>query len=207
MGTWDTLLNHPQHQISIDGANITVDDGVFTPDPSISFSTSIIVENFPDVTGKRIADVGTGTGVLAILAALKGAQEVVATDSSDKAVQNARHNVRDNGVEDRVDVIQTNLLVGVDGTFDYIFANLPILDDSVWNKVGVDVSSDIDSFLSSARAHVSVGGVIYLPWGSFAENERAALEARMTESGFTFEVHTTDRLGHRWYLYVLRSRL
>jgi len=207
MVDWDTLLNHEKYQLQLGGAQFTVEDGVFTPDPSISYSTSIIVENFPDVTGKRIADVGTGTGVLAVLAALKGAQEVVATDSSDKAIENARQNVHDNGVEDRVNVIQTNLLDGVEGTFDYIFANLPILDDNVWNKAGVDVWSTMEDFLKTTRSRLNKDGEIYIPWGSFAENERGALESLISKAGFNFRVIEKDVLGFRWYLYILSHKL
>lgn len=203
-GTWDTLLNHPQHQLTIDGASITVEDGVFTPDPTISYSTSIIVDNFPDVAGKRVADVGTGTGVLAILAALKGAQEVVATDSSDAAVENARRNASGNGVTETVTVVKTNLLDGIDGTFDVIFANLPILDDNVWNKVGVDVSSTVKDFFATVGTKLNTDGAIYLPWGSFAEKERAGLAELVTDAGFTFRVISAEKIGHRWYLYLMR---
>jgi ribosomal protein L11 methyltransferase len=57
-----------------------------------------------DLMGKSLLDLGTGTGVLAILAEKKGSVGIVATDIEDHIIENARDNVRHNDcVEIRVD--------------------------------------------------------------------------------------------------------
>ena len=53
---------------------------------------------------RKVLDIGTGTGILAIAAAKLGAREVLAIDHNELAVQTARRNVLLNEVEDRVDV-------------------------------------------------------------------------------------------------------
>lgn len=73
----------------------------------------------------RAADVGTGTGLLAILAALKGVGEVKATDTSDLALRLTGYNA---GVLNRVDAIETRhgpFFCDLRGSFDTITANLP----------------------------------------------------------------------------------
>ena len=74
-----------------------------------------------DVTGKRVADVGTGSAILAIACAKRGAREVVARDIDEVAVKEARENVARNGVP-------IDLAVGsasdLDGAFDVILANI-----------------------------------------------------------------------------------
>jgi len=52
-----------------------------------------------------VLDMGTGTGILSIVAALMGAAEVTAVDIDEEALHYARHNVRQNGVEQRVRII------------------------------------------------------------------------------------------------------
>jgi release factor glutamine methyltransferase len=200
---WKSLLTHERHQLSFDGISIIVEDGVFTPNPSITYSSSIIIENLPNVSGLRVADVGTGTGVLAIIAALRGAREVVATDISVKALNNAFLNVRQNQVLDKVKVVRTNLLDGVLGTFDVIFANLPILDE-VWGKEEKTSSSVVQIFLADSRSMLSAQGVIYLPWASFAD--KASVEDIISKSGYDFECTEVVKLGFTWYLYVLMVR-
>jgi methylase of polypeptide subunit release factors len=200
---WKSLLTHERHQLSFDGINIIVEDGVFTPNPNITYSSSIIIENLPNVSGLRVADVGTGTGVLAVIAALRGAREVVATDISVKALDNAFFNVRQNQVLDKVKVVRTNLLDGVLGTFDVIFANLPILDE-VWGKEEKTSSSVVQIFLADSRSMLSAQGLIYLPWASFAD--KASVEDIFSKSGYDFECREVMKLGFAWYLYILKLR-
>jgi len=52
-----------------------------------------------DVKGKRILDMGCGTGVLAILAAMKGATDITAIDNDDWAFRNAVENKQLNGLD------------------------------------------------------------------------------------------------------------
>ncbi|NND93772.1 MAG: 50S ribosomal protein L11 methyltransferase, partial [Flavobacteriales bacterium] len=57
-----------------------------------------------DLEGKSLMDIGTGTGVLSILAEKKGALNIVATDIEDHIISNAKDNVRHNDcVNIRVD--------------------------------------------------------------------------------------------------------
>jgi len=74
----------------------------------------------------RLADVGTGSGCLAVALArwLPGAH-IVATDMSDAALGMARRNAARHEVGDRVLVLQGNLLQSTDGLFDVIVSNPP----------------------------------------------------------------------------------
>ncbi|MBW3602045.1 MAG: 50S ribosomal protein L11 methyltransferase [Actinobacteria bacterium] len=74
------------------------------------------------VRGRRVLDVGTGSGVLALAAALLGAAQVVAVDVDPVAVAAARSNARDNGLS--VDVRHGSLSAAGDRPFDILTANL-----------------------------------------------------------------------------------
>jgi len=100
--------------------------------------------------------------------------------------------------------VKANLLEGVEGKFDYIFANIPILDE-VWGEEGV-VESTVQKLLSTAEGKLNQGGKIYIPWGSFAEDDRKELEKMVVDKGYRFGLHTKEALGHRWYLYVLSQK-
>ena len=70
---------------------------------------------------QRVMDYGCGSGILAIAAALHGAQHVQAVDIDPAAVESARQNTLDNGV---ASFIEVGLPDVAHGTFDCVFANI-----------------------------------------------------------------------------------
>ena len=76
----------------------------------------------------HVLDMGTGTGILAIIAALMGAGEVTAVDIDPEALHFARHNVKINGVDDIVRTISSQEFTESLSTqdFDICLANLTL---------------------------------------------------------------------------------
>ncbi len=76
-----------------------------------------------DIENKNVLDLGSGTGVLAILAEKKGARSVVATDIEDHIVENAKDNVRHNDCKNiRVD--KADMTAPAEGSYELILANI-----------------------------------------------------------------------------------
>lgn len=126
--------------------------------------------------GVRIADVGTGSGVLAVCAAkhVRGAR-VVAVDASPAALAIAARNAQRHGVADRVEFLEGDLLAGVDGPFDYIVSNPPYvttaelaaLDPGVRDHEprlaldgGPEGTTVIERLLPQAAERLAPGGVL-----------------------------------------------
>ncbi|KRF49770.1 ribosomal protein L11 methyltransferase [Bacillus sp. Soil745] len=74
--------------------------------------------------GDLVVDVGTGSGVLSIAAALLDAKRIQSLDLDEVAVQSAKQNVEINNVQDKVSVSQGNLLDGVNEQADIVVANI-----------------------------------------------------------------------------------
>ncbi|MBI4541324.1 MAG: 50S ribosomal protein L11 methyltransferase [Gemmatimonadetes bacterium] len=77
--------------------------------------------------GERVADVGTGSGILAITAAKLGAAAVTALEMDPFASEAAERNVRYNGVAERVGIAVRGVAaegVAAMGPFDGIVANI-----------------------------------------------------------------------------------
>lgn len=75
--------------------------------------------------GDKVIDVGTGSGVLSIAAAMLEAEQVRAYDLDEVAVRSARLNIKLNKVSEVVTVAQNNLLDGVeDLSADVVVANI-----------------------------------------------------------------------------------
>ena len=104
---------------------------VFSPRPA----TERLVRHALDVIGegaKTVADVGTGSGAIAVaLAVNKPLIEVWAVDKNPDAVALTRANAALNQVGERVHAVEGDLLEPVPVAADVVVANLPYLPDSL----------------------------------------------------------------------------
>ena len=78
-----------------------------------------VLDNAALVAGRRVADVGTGGGIVAIVAALAGASDVTAIDIEPYAIEAARENATANGVD--VTLVEADP-VGTDEGWDVVLA-------------------------------------------------------------------------------------
>ncbi len=121
--------------------------------------------------GERVIDVGTGSGVLAIGAALLGASEVHALDLDDIAVTAAKINVKLNKVQARTTVVQGNLLDAIKEPGDVVVANI--------------LAEIIISFTDDAYKVVKPGGH-YITSGIISAKKNDVKDA-LEASGFVIE--------------------
>jgi ribosomal protein L11 methyltransferase len=96
-------------------------------------STQAALELFERQIGKkgraaRVADIGTGSGILSIAAFKLGAESILARDIDPAAAGEAKKNMELNGMlparSDIITVETGDLLRGVAGLFDLVFANI-----------------------------------------------------------------------------------
>ena len=141
----------------------------------------------------RIADVGTGSGCIAVsLARELPACHVVATDVSPDALAVAAQNAARHGVADRVDFVATSYLDEVDGSFDLIAANPPYVRDGDKRALSPDVRHEPDVALfggatglthleavaDAALSRLKPGGWLVMEFGFGQEDDVRDLVAR-----------------------------
>lgn len=120
-----------------------VNPAVLIPRPE----TELIIEEFlarlpadAPARPRRVADIGTGSGCLAVtVAAERPYCEVVATDISEAALHVAHHNAGRYGVADRIAFRESAYLIGATGPFDFILSNPPYVTARDYQNLAPEV--------------------------------------------------------------------
>lgn len=148
-------------------------DKIIEIDPGMAFgsgtheTTGMCLELLEEVvrSGQRVIDVGTGSGILAIGAAMLGAEDVLAIDIDPTAVRVARENVEHNHLEGTITTLEGNLLEKVDATCDICVANI--------------IADVICMFAAPLNDHIVPGG-LFICSGIIKEREQDVHDALIT---------------------------
>ncbi len=141
----------------------------------------LFAENLDLEKGAQVLDVGTGCGILGILAAEKAAY-VVAVDLNPFAIHCAKKNSALNNVRSKMAFMQSGLLTALNenAKFDLILFNSPYLpsaecEEDSWMvrswAGGINGRQVIDRFISQAPSHLKTCGRILLMQSTLANAE------------------------------------
>lgn len=181
------------------GLEFFVDDRVLIPRSPIAENIQRRFE--PWLAGRpveRILDLCTGSGCLAIASALSFPEAMVdAVDISPSALEVAAINVAHYGLEDQVELVQSDLFKDLQGRrYDLIISNPPYVGDEEMSSLpeefqhepelalasGFDGLSAVREMLREASQHLSERGLIIVEVG----NTQATLEEAFPDVPFTW---------------------
>ncbi|QHC04823.1 50S ribosomal protein L11 methyltransferase [Anoxybacillus sp. PDR2] len=158
---------------------VSTDEFIIELDPGMAFGTGTHPTTVMCIQALEkcvkpsdtVIDVGTGSGILSIAAAMLGAVSVQALDLDPVAVDSAKLNVKLNKVQDIVSVTQGNLLDNVKEPADIIVANL--------------LAEIIMRFTDDAYHLVKENG--YFITSGIIQAKKHEVKEKLIESGFVIE--------------------
>ena len=118
---------------------------VLIPRPETEILVEKIIETVKNQAGIRILDIGTGSGNIAVsLARYLKSADVVAVDSSPKALSVARENARMHRVEGKVRFLQSDIrephfAQAMDSPFDLVVSNPPYISAEAWDDLPIEI--------------------------------------------------------------------
>ena len=145
-------------------------DKIIEIDPGMAFgsgtheTTGMCLELLEEAMkgGESVIDVGTGSGILAIGAAMLGAKDVLAIDIDPTAVRVAQENIEHNGLTDKIRAVEGNLLASSDGVCELCVANI--------------IADVICMFAAPLNDHIVPGG-LFICSGIIKEREQDVVDA------------------------------
>jgi methylase of polypeptide subunit release factors len=184
------ILARPRTRITrAGGFRLVVHPTVFHPRYFLSSECFAEFISHLDLSGKRVLDFGTGSGILALAAARAGAENVIAADINPNAALTAAENARANGVDDRVSALCSNLLSALAPRplFDVILSSPPKhagkprdLADRGWHA-GPHYC-DIAALFDQSRERLTPGGRLYVMISS--DSDLDLFSGFITRAGF-----------------------
>ena len=137
--------------------------------------------------GRKILDVGTGTGILGMAAVLFGADDVTGIDSDPDAVRAAEENVVRNGLQDKMRV-----------------GSEPISDlDGKYSLVAANIVHDILLQLSGDLARLTAGQGVLILSGILAGDQVGSVVERYSNEGFVLK---KEKAEGEWAALMFEKR-
>jgi release factor glutamine methyltransferase len=192
--------------------SLTVTADVLVPRPATELLVDTILE-LCDEKPRRLLDLGTGSGAIALaLACARPQWRVTATDCSEAALAVARGNVRDLALEDRVRLLQSDWYQGLEdgnagGPWDLIVSNPPYIapgDPDLAADVarfeptlallsGSDGLDALRTIIGGARDHLHASGWLVVEHG---HRQADAVRALAREAGLEMIRSLVDLAGN-----------
>jgi release factor glutamine methyltransferase len=165
--------------------------------------------------GDSLLDVGTGCGILAIIAARK-AKKVVATDVNPHAIKCVRLNAKNNGGGRKIEVRQGDLFQPIrkTETFDVVLFNAPYLPSShleqnTWIERswagGPTGRQLIDRFITEAPHYLKRNGRIFLVQSSLTNIDETLRNFR--KAGFQAQIIARKKVSFETIVVIQASHL
>jgi release factor glutamine methyltransferase len=178
--------------------DLAVDATVLIPRPETECLVEACLATVGTGFSGRIADIGTGSGAIAIaLATELSAARLVATDQSSDALRTAARNVESHGFEKQITLRQGDLFAALHGErFHLIVSNPPYISNSDMATLARDIRDHephlalvagpdgldvIRRLVSEAADYLAPGGCLALEMGS---QQGDSVTDLMSRSGF-----------------------
>lgn len=148
--------------------NFVVEEGVLRPEIMTSlYLGKWLLYNNGIYKNKTVLDLGSGTGLVGVIAAKYGAKSVTCSDIDPIAVKNTQKNITKFNLSSKTKVVQGDLFENIKSKFDIIVFNHPFFGDTnieYANLAMINKGVLLKKFLNEARIYLKEGGMIVMPY-------------------------------------------
>lgn len=194
--------------------SLVVDQRALIPRPETEQFVERILAK-PKQSPKRILELGTGCGAIAIaLASHYPGASLTAVDRSEEALVLARENITASGFMDRLELRESDWFKTIEGKYDLIVSNPPYLSEEEWRAAQPEVReheprvalvaakdglADLEKILVGALPFLRAGGLLALETGLAHHKALALIADQLSYRGWKSE---EDLLGSKRFFFA-----
>lgn len=205
-------------EVEFSGLLLKVDRRALIPRPETEYFMELVFAAL-STPPARILDLGTGTGVLALVAAQRyPSAKVTAVDVSEEALALARENVDRHALSERVELLRSSWFESLpsDAQYELIVSNPPYLSNAEVSEAtpevkdfeprsalsaGENSAAALEVIIRQAPSYLAPGGLLACETGIA---QHASLTALAREAGLREVRSVADLTGRDRYLFALR---
>jgi len=171
-------MPYPTKRLTLNELHLNICEDVYEP----AEDSLLFAKNLPKTTNLTVLDIGTGCGILAILAAKKGGA-ITAIDLNPLAIRCTKENAHLNNVADKITPIQGDLFSALkpNTKFDLILFNAPYLpsepgEETTWIgrswAGGTDGRRVIERFITQVSTHLKPESSVFLMQSTLTDTKK-----------------------------------
>lgn len=176
IGVWfiRKIQRYGPHTVQVLGKTYIISKAVFNP--KFYYTSEFMAKHIKVTPEDEVLDMGTGSGIQAITAG-QVVPRVIAIDINPEAVRYARKNVKVNGLENTVSVLQGDLFSSLDprSEFSVILFTPPYLKGTPktdFDRALFDPNKElVRRFFKDAKEHLKPKGYVQMIYTSIAQPE------------------------------------
>lgn len=171
----DIPIEHITHKKEFMKLDFFVDENVLIPRQDTEILVEEVIEIAKKINAKKILDLCTGSGAIAIsLAKYLPSTQVTALDISSKALEVAKLNAKTNNVESQITFVESNLLENLPKEkYDIIVSNPPYIKQDIIKELDREVQKEPHIALDGGKDGLDFyrkiidSGYEYLKYGGY----------------------------------------
>jgi release factor glutamine methyltransferase len=202
----EMVRKHTQPYITrVFGKDLIVYPNVMSP--KYDWAGIFGVETLPDVREKTVLELGCGSGIISLFAALRGASWVDAVDINPHAIKNTQENFKKHQVKN-AKCFYSNLFSKVKGKYDLVIFNLPYHGNKPQDILEYGVADEgyqmMKKFLAQLPKHMEKDGIAYV--GFSTSGDTPLLLAQFKKNKLRIiEKYSDERYGYNCDAYILKK--
>lgn len=166
------------------------------------------VETLPDVQGKTVLELGCGSGIISLFAALRGAKSVDAIDINPHAINNTNENFKKHSVKN-AKAFYSDLFSEVKKQYDLVIFNLPYHGNKPKDILEHGVADEgyemMKRFVADLPKYMKDDGLADV--GFSTSGDTKLLLEQFEKSGLQIvEKYSDERFGYNCDAYILKKK-